>query len=109
MSPSRHCAVASEADAYAVIEPERILFDGRRTQRMRVYLESHFGGVRLLSHDIGSGLAHMFGKELRGITCSADQSVLFTANGRDCGLPVWTKASSPIPWRLPSAIHGQDN
>ena len=47
-----------------MIETEQILFDGRLgTQRVRVWLEPHRGGFRLLSHDIGSCLEHAFGKD----------------------------------------------
>ena len=61
---SRHAAVTTGADASAVIETDRILFDGRLgTQRVRVWLEPHLGGVRMLSHDIGSGLERAFGKD----------------------------------------------
>ena len=47
-----------------MIGTERVLFDGRLgTQRVRVWLESWGGDIRLLSHDIGPGLERVFGKD----------------------------------------------
>ena len=43
---------------------EIVLFGGRLgTQSVRVWLECRGGGIGLLSHDIGPGLEHAFGKD----------------------------------------------
>ena len=60
----RHAGVAFETDADAVIETERVLFEGRlRSQWVRVWLEYRAGSILLASHDIGPGLEHAFGKD----------------------------------------------
>ena len=47
-----------------MISTERLVFHGRiGTQQVRVWLESHAGGIRLLSHDIGPALERVFGKD----------------------------------------------
>ena len=47
-----------------MIETQRVLFAGRLgNQRVRVWLEPHAGAIRMLSHDIGSGLELAFGKD----------------------------------------------
>lgn len=63
-SPPRQAAAAFEADAGPVIEMERILFDGQLgSQHVRVWLEPHAGGIRLLTHDMGPAPERVFGKD----------------------------------------------
>ena len=62
--PSRHAGVTNETDADAVIDTERVLFEGHLgTQWVRVWIERSAGGIRLCSHDIGSGLESVFGRD----------------------------------------------
>lgn len=43
---------------------ERVLFDGSvGREHVRVWLDAPGSGIRLLSHDIGPGLEHAFGKD----------------------------------------------
>ena len=59
---TRSCRIRDDADA--VIETERVLFDGRiGTQVVRVWLEYRGGSIVLASHDIGPGLELAFGKD----------------------------------------------
>ena len=61
---TRHAGVAFETDADAVIETERVLFEGRLgSQWVRVWLEFRAGSIVLASHDIGPGLEPHFGKD----------------------------------------------
>src|SRR5687768_1163712 len=62
--PSRHAVVTNGTDADAVIETERVLFQGRiGTQWVRVWLEPWAGSLRMLSHEIGPALERFFGRD----------------------------------------------
>ncbi len=91
----RHAAVATRTDADAVIETERVLFDGRiGTQRVRVWLEPWAGGIRLLSHDIGPALERVFGKD--EIETFLEVDALHMPNMVAALRAQWTDADAPM-------------
>ena len=61
---TRQAVVEGWTDAGAVIETERVLFEGRLgSQWVRVWLEYRAGSIVLASHEIGRGLETFFGKD----------------------------------------------